>query len=408
MSSTRSKILQLLKEKNIETVSHQREFSLSILYINLDEKCNQNCVFCVVKGANVGKFGSMKTEEAKKLIRRFINSGGDTIIFTGGEPTLRNDLPQLIRYAERLRHLKNISVITNGVRLADNTYFTKLIKADQKKILNFSISLHSHRESVSDFLTATKGSYKKTINGIKNARKYQRQVSIYQVITTKNYKDLVLFCKFLNKNFPEIRTITFAYPFPQGNALNNLWLFPRLSVLKPYFIKALNFLDKNNYNINIAACGQFPLCLVPKFEKEALKNIDFSEKNILGVVGGKAFHEFEMADRKWQKIHKTKTLQCRKCILNKICPGLWEKYVELYAFDGIKSLTFDNFQGIKFSASLMNDHDLMNIKEDLNKNKLNVVKLLNYTPLLFKKLLNYIQDDKIMVVVLDKSGKVIN
>ena len=203
-------IQKLFKGKEIITVSHKGPRDPSMLYISLDERCNENCVFCVIKGDNVGTFGSMSLKEAKKIISQFLNKGGKDLVFTGGEPTLREDLPILIKYAETFKSLKNISVITNGVRLGDKKYLDQISKSDKKKLVSFSISLHSHKEKVSELLTQSKGTYKCTIQGIRNAIKSNYEISIYQVITSENYKDLLTFCKFLNKFFPQINRITLA------------------------------------------------------------------------------------------------------------------------------------------------------------------------------------------------------
>ena len=62
---------ELFQGKELEMASYVEKRKTNQLYINLDEKCNQDCVFCVVKGSNEGKFGSMTTEEAKKIIKDF-------------------------------------------------------------------------------------------------------------------------------------------------------------------------------------------------------------------------------------------------------------------------------------------------------------------------------------------------
>jgi MoaA/NifB/PqqE/SkfB family radical SAM enzyme len=403
-------IKNLFEGKEIETVSHYRSKALQMLYINLDEECNENCVFCVVKGTNVGKFGSMESSQVKSMIRNFVKSGGKNIVFTGGEPTLRNDLPEIIKYTEGFKEIDNISIITNGVRLSDRQYFLKITASDKRKILNFSISFHSHKKKISEKLTQGYETYKKTIQGITNAVKSKYQVTIYQVITSINYKDLLEFCKFLNKKFPEIKNITLAYVFPQGNALNNLWVFPRLSALRPYLLKALKYLKQNHYFINIAACGQFPLCLVPGFEVEVINNVYFSEQNILGVVGEKTFHEFEMADKNWIEQYKSKNVICKKCILNTICSGFWSQYIQLFGFDGIKPITWTNFKGNKIEAKLNNGIDVENIQHQLNNNKLNMIRLKSYKSSFLKRLiqnLNNGADNKTFFVIINKYNQIL-
>lgn len=398
-----NKIIGLVKDKTLETVSHKEGRNPNTLYINLDEKCNENCVFCVVKGSNKGKFGSMDIKEAGKIIKEFIEYGGETLVFTGGEPTLREDLPNIIKYAEQIQGLKSMSIITNGVRLSEKDYLNRLINSDKDNKLSFCFSLHSHKREVSELLTNTKGTFKKTIAGIENVIKKKRNVSIYQVVTSKNYRDILEFSKFLNKNYPEIKDITFAYPFPQGNALLNKWIYVKLSLLKPYFLKALKFLENKDYTINIAACGQFPLCIVSGFEEKIIHPLLISEKNISGVIGKRAFHDFEMASEQWVDQYKGKTKECKKCILNKYCQGFWKEYIDLFGFDGIQQVNKNNFKGNKIKLSLKNECEVQEITNGLIKNKMNLVIITDLIDSRLKELIKIIKDKEIFAVILYKN-----
>ncbi len=398
------KIIDMFKDKEIETFSHQNQRTPKILYINIDEKCNQDCVFCVIKGENKGKFGAMSKDEAKETIKKFIDFGGKDIVFTGGEPTLRDDLPEIIEYAEQFNALHSISIITNGVRLSNEKYFNMLVDADKKNKMSFCISLHSHKEKISELLTNSKGTFKKTISGIKNIIKKRKRLSIYQVITSKNYKDLLEFAKFLNKKYPEIEDVTFAYPFPQGNALLNDWIYVKLSLLKQQLIKTLKFLENKNYTVNIAACGQFPLCAIAGFEEKVLEPLLQSEENISGVVGEKSFHEFEMASKEWISQYKGKTKECEKCILNKHCQGFWKKYTDLFNFDGIEPINKDNFKGNKIKSSLRSEKQVQRIIVKTIKDKMNLIILTDYTNNYLEKLIEFLKNNKILCVILYKDN----
>ena len=396
--------VRIFENKEIETFSHQEQRTPKTLYINIDERCNENCVFCVVKGGNEGKFGSMNKDETKETIKKFMETGGENIVFTGGEPTLRDDLPEIIEYAEQFNILHSISIITNGVRLSNKKYLNMLIEADKKNKMGFCVSLHSHKEEVSELLTNTKGTFKKTISGIENIIKKGKRLSIYQVITSKNYKDILEFAKFLNEKYPEVKDITFAYPFPQGNALLNDWIYVKLSSLKPYLLRALEFLEKKNYKISIATCGQFPLCTIPGFEEKILSPLSQSEENISGVVGEKSFHEFEMASKEWINQYKGKSKECEKCILNKYCQGFWKKYTDLFGFDGIQPINKDNFIGNKIQSSLKSEKQVQAIITKIIKDKMNLIIVTDYTNNYLEKLIEFCKNNKMLCVILYKDN----
>ena len=373
------------------------------IYIMLSQRCNENCVFCVTYIKGRSRLGSMTTKDAKKTIKDFMGSGGEIIAFTGGEPTLHDDLPKIIEYAESFNTLRSISIITNGVRLADKKYFGKLIKADKKNKVSFSVSLHSHKKETSELLTASKGTFEKTISGIKNIIGAKKNISIYQVITSKNYRDLPEFCYFLNQKYPQIKYVVFAYPLPYGRALLNDQIYVKINSLKPYLIKALKFLEDKNYIVQMATCGQLPLCVLPGFEEKVLDPRFFSQENVIGTIGKKYFQDFEYTKNEWIDRYKYKNKECRECIFNKICQGLLKKYVDLFGFDGIRPVTEDNFTGNKIIHSLKNQNDAGEIIDKLIKDKLNLIKLINYSNKYLKELVNFTKQKNIYPIIIFKN-----
>lgn len=69
----------------------------------------------------------LDSEEWKAILTKAWNAGIPHVIFTGGEPTLRPDLVELIQYAEILGQVTGL--ITDGLRLTDSEYFHELLNA---------------------------------------------------------------------------------------------------------------------------------------------------------------------------------------------------------------------------------------------------------------------------------------
>lgn len=76
---------------------------------------------------------ALDTEEWKEILKKSWNAGIPHIIFTGGEPTLRPDLEELIQYSESLGQVTG--VITDGLRLTDSDYLHKLLNAGLDHIM---------------------------------------------------------------------------------------------------------------------------------------------------------------------------------------------------------------------------------------------------------------------------------
>jgi len=140
----------------------------------------------------------LTTEEWKTVIRSARNLGTFIISISGGEPLLRKDLEEIIRYAEENKISTHLC--TNGT-LIDKARAQKLKEAGLKTI---SISLDSAVEEVHDAIRG-RGQFQKTIEGIRCLREVAPEIrfSINTVITKKNYKgisSLVHFARELGAN----------------------------------------------------------------------------------------------------------------------------------------------------------------------------------------------------------------
>lgn len=91
------------------------------LAIALTHLCNLDCNICYFPQREVD---DIPLEDIKKMISRF---SGRFIWLTGGEPTLRDDLNQIIEYAVGIG--KDVVLLTNGIRLADFNYVKQLKKS---------------------------------------------------------------------------------------------------------------------------------------------------------------------------------------------------------------------------------------------------------------------------------------
>lgn len=101
---------------------------MKTLDLKVGFSCNNNCRFCV-QGNKRKKYGDKSTAELKKLLRKGAK-GHDRLILTGGEPTIREDLPELVGFAKEIG-FKQIQIQTNGRRFAYRDFCEELIKRSE-------------------------------------------------------------------------------------------------------------------------------------------------------------------------------------------------------------------------------------------------------------------------------------
>ncbi len=124
-------------------------------------RCNNRCVHCY--SSSPRRIEELKTREWFKVIKKLYDVGVPNLLFTGGEPTLRDDLPELIRYAEKLGIVTGL--VTNGRRLSDKKYLDSLVRAGLDYV---QVTLESNRPGVHDNITMVEGSWAETVEGIRN------------------------------------------------------------------------------------------------------------------------------------------------------------------------------------------------------------------------------------------------
>ena len=127
----------------------------------LTYRCNNNCGHCY--NARSRSFPEMTTQQWKQVLDRCWQAGIPHIVFTGGEPTLREDLPELIAYAENLGQITGIN--TNGRKLKDPQFVQRLVDAGLDHV---QITFESSDSSIHDQMQGVAGAWQDTLQGIKN------------------------------------------------------------------------------------------------------------------------------------------------------------------------------------------------------------------------------------------------
>ena len=125
-------------------------------------RCNNNCAHCY--NARPRQQPELSTAQWKGILDRLWAIGIPHIVFTGGEPTLRPDLPELIAHAEGNGQITGIN--TNGRRLKDAAFADALVAAGLDHV---QITFESHLPAVHDEMVRAAGAWEDTLAGIRNA-----------------------------------------------------------------------------------------------------------------------------------------------------------------------------------------------------------------------------------------------
>lgn len=127
----------------------------------LTYRCNNDCAHCY--NVSTRDDPELTTGQWKAILDQLWQVGIPHIVFTGGEPTLRDDLPELIAHAQANGQITGVN--TNGRRLSDPKFVEALVSAGLDHI---QITLESHDGPVHDAMVCRRGAWKQTVAGIKN------------------------------------------------------------------------------------------------------------------------------------------------------------------------------------------------------------------------------------------------
>ncbi len=118
-------------------------YNLKSLYIEVTHACNQHCRHCYLDGGIHKEIKEMTTEQIIHIFYEFKAQGGSYVIFTGGEPLMRNDVFELLDCLEKLNlrfTFASNSLGMNKERLEKlasyhglEEYFTSILGADTEK-----------------------------------------------------------------------------------------------------------------------------------------------------------------------------------------------------------------------------------------------------------------------------------
>ena len=156
---------------------HRMDLMVSAMTRKGSWHCNQKCVHCYAAGQTLSDEEELSTEDWKRILDKCRSAWIPQVTFTGGEPTMREDLFELIRHARWFISRLN----TNGIRLTPD-YCRELRRAELDSV---QITFYSTDPQVHNRLVGA-ARHKETLAGIKNALAAGLSVSINTPLCTLN------------------------------------------------------------------------------------------------------------------------------------------------------------------------------------------------------------------------------
>ena len=188
------------------TAPHRMDLMVSAMEQNGAWHCNQKCLHCYAAGQPMGETPELSTEQWKTALALLRKANIPQVTFTGGEPTLRSDLVELVQAAAWFVTRLN----TNG-RLLTPELCAGLYEASLDSV---QVTLYSAEGNIHNQLVGVNG-FSDTVQGIRNAVAAGLIVSVNTPLCSLNthYAETLRFAHSLG-----VRYATCSGLIPSGSA----------------------------------------------------------------------------------------------------------------------------------------------------------------------------------------------
>jgi AdoMet-dependent heme synthase len=197
---------------NLFDITYSRRIPLLCTF-ELNRRCNLSCRHCYITDRS--RRGELNTARVKKALVQLARAGTLSLVFTGGEIFLREDIFELIEFARKLRF--DLRLFTNGT-LIDDAAARRLASAGVSAV---EISLYG-RKTTHDNITLAPGSFDKAVRAVELLRARGVKVVLKTPLTKLNYRDFGWLKRFAKKAGARIQADAVVTPKDDGDKSSSL------------------------------------------------------------------------------------------------------------------------------------------------------------------------------------------
>ena len=296
--------------------------------IKLSYACNNNCVHCVVadqRGGALARSGRdfRTTEEVLREVEDAAARGFEVVTFTGGEPTIRRDLPRLVRRAVALG--LGVGLQTNGRVLSHAPARESLCGLG----VRFVVAVHGPDAATHDAVTRAPGSFGQTIDAVHALVARGEKVTGKIVMSRVNMASLPDIASLLVGG--GVRRVNFTFPHGLGNAGRDFeGVVPRFAEVMPALLGAIAVVRDTGGE---AVTEAVPLCLLGDLWSEV------ASEGLYRRLVRSEVRQLDQGPRDWSRDRvegKAKAAACPRCPLDDRCEGVWREYLDAYGDEELR------------------------------------------------------------------------
>ncbi len=330
--------------------------------VDLNRVCNAKCRMCYYT-YDKDKW-TKPLDMVKKELVMAKNRGNTSVDFTGGEPTIYPEMPEVIKFSKSIG--LHTCIITNGLSIEK---IKKIVDAGCSEWL---LSIHGYQEK-QDELFGVRGAWDRMQETIKFLQSQNCFIRVNCTLTKYNYQDLPRLAEYYLE-YVNARIVNFINfnPHYQWGAVEQPEVYEKLnevqirvSEVAPYLKETLDYLEKNNLWANVR---YFPFCVIKDYEAHICNNpqVMFDPYEWDYGVYPKTEEIYLAYGRELQKQINSYEDKCEKCGILNVCGGVNRNYAKFHGYSELEPYNINIENPYHFKTDLEADIIIPSYKPSRN------------------------------------------
>ena len=297
----------------------------------LNYACQAKCAFCYNPPITDELLRrELSFSQAAEALYAAARGGARKLNLHGGEVTLRDDLPKILRLARKVG-FSEITLVTNGVRLGDMKYAKSLVAAG---VTHVRMSVHAPSAALHDRIVVVPGAFDRLTKGIDHLKKLGIPVGLNFVMIRENAALLPAYLKsFVVEQ--GLEDVIVYFPHERGMMeLNAAKIGVTYDEARPHLLKSAAVLDKAG-KLHALLLANVPPCAAPELADLLLdwERAPSEGPSAMLSPEGRASDLNAMKDAQ-----RSEVAACRACALRDRCRGVEPEYARRHGDGEFRAL----------------------------------------------------------------------
>lgn len=302
-------------------------------YFTIGSKCNHSCIFCPCRWEKRGE--EIELPVFQEMLQKIEdNDRIDSVILSGGEPTVQDNFFDLLRCVSHTR--LRVRLLTNADRLSDPDMTVRIREVISPSQMDIVTALHSDDSRIHERITGSAGSFARTNKGLHNMLREGYQVNVKFCISRLNYRSMGSFVDFIYDTFPDSVSLSLCSIDYCGRADDNhAAVAVSFDEMKEYLEQALEKVEgyeSRGRKRNVIVTNT-PLCCVnPIYWKYCISDSKRDMEAFLPLPsegkGGLKYHSPSGSGTFFKA--------CKQCEVERYCAGAWYSACQILGEDSVK------------------------------------------------------------------------